>query len=226
VITGSALLALIGKAARAETAGAVMGVTGAAGALGALAPPLVVAGVTGLSHSYSMAWALLAAVLLAAALYVRSRDLRIGLGLPVRLAAEPGPTVLTIAVVDGSDTRLGAAAVVARLAELATNDELVVVYGDDAETPSRDGAHALAAGLRDRLPRHSVVTVRVAQDVQTLGRDALLLAEYVEAGTLAVAVTPAADMRTVASDLALYLHADRVLTVSYTPADGAELHQA
>jgi hypothetical protein len=69
-----------------------------------------------------------------------------------------------------------------------------------------------------------VVAVRVAHDAEALGRDALLLGEYVDAGTLAIAVTPTADMRSVAADLSLYLQADRVVMVSYTPAAGADLH--
>jgi hypothetical protein len=84
----------------------------------------------------------------------------------------------------------------------------------------------LAAGLRNRLPRHSVVAVPIARQPGTLGRDALLLGDYVDAGTLAIAVTPAAALRSVAADLGIYLQADRVLMVSYTPADGAALHPA
>ncbi|HEY0001022.1 MAG TPA: MFS transporter [Actinoplanes sp.] len=225
-IASGVLLALIGKAAPAAQVGAVMGVTGAAGAFGALLPPLLLVGVTRLSHSYSAAWTLLAAMLLAAALYVRSHGMFIGLGLAVRLEAEPGPTAMTIAVVDGSDTRLGATAVVARLAELATRDELVVVYGADEEARSSVAAGAFAAGLRNRLPRHSVVALEVANDAETLGRDALLLGEYLDAGALAIAVAPTVHLHSVAADLSLYLQADRVLVVSYTPADGAELHAA
>ena len=224
-VASGALLALIGKAAPADHVGAVMGVTGAAGALGALVYPLLLAGVAHLTHSDSGAWILLAAVLLAAAWYVRRRGLHIGLGLPVRFEPENSPTAMTIAVVGESETRLGAAAVVARLAELATSDELLVVYGADEHVRPRTSVHVMAAGLRDRLPRHSVVAVRVGDDATRLGRDALLLSEYVDAGTLAIAVAPAAAMRDVASDLSLYLQADRVMMVSFAPATGAELHQ-
>jgi MFS transporter, NNP family, nitrate/nitrite transporter len=224
-LASGALLALIGKAARADNAGAVMGMTGAAGAFGALLPPLLFAGLHRVTGSYSPAWALLAAMLLAAALYVRTHGLYIGMGLAVRFKPEPSPTTMTVAVLGESDTRLGAAAVVARLAELATSDELVVVYGADERPRPWLSAQALAAGLRDRLPRHDVVAVRVAQNPPALGRDALLLGEYVEAGTLAIAVTPTVDVRSVAADLSLYLQADRLLAVSYTPAGGADLHQ-
>src|SRR4029453_14002840 len=82
-VAGGALLALIGKAARPYNVGAAMGVTGAAGALGALIPPLLLRGLQGLTDSPTAAWTLLAAVLLASALYVRSRRLHVGLGLAV-----------------------------------------------------------------------------------------------------------------------------------------------
>jgi NNP family nitrate/nitrite transporter-like MFS transporter len=221
-LASGALLALIGKAARPGCAGVVMGMTGAAGAVGALIPPLLFAVLHHLMHSYVVAWTLLAATLVAAARYVRRHDLYIGLGLAVRSAPEPSPTAMTVAMLGESDARLGAAAVVARLAELAASDELVIVYGAD-ERPGLS-AHALAAGLRHRLPRHSVVAVRVGRRADALGRDALLLGDYVEAGTLAIAVTPSAELRNVAADLSLYLQADRMLRVSYTTAAGAGLH--
>ncbi len=217
-VAGGALLALIGKAARPYSVGAVMGATGAAGALGTLLPPLLLAGL-----SYTAGWTLLAAVLLAALLYVRTRGLDVGLGLAVRFRPGPSPTATTVAVLDEPDTRLDAAAVVAGLAELATTDEVVVVYGVDE--PARLGLSAagLAAGLRTRLPRHSVVAVPVGEHPELLGHDALRLGEHVEAGALTIAVTSASSLRQVAADLALYLQADRILTVSYDPAEGAEL---
>jgi NNP family nitrate/nitrite transporter-like MFS transporter len=220
-----ALLALIGKAARADNAGALMGVTGAVGAVGALAPPLLFAGVERLTHSDATAWALFAVALVAAALYVRTHGLHIGLGLAVQYDPGPSPTAMTVAVLGESDTRLGAAAVVARLAELAASDELVVVYGAHDRVRPGLSAHALVAGLHSRLPRHSVVAVPVDESADHLGHDALLLGEHIEAGTLAVAVTPTMDLRGVAADLSIYLQADRVVRVSYTPAEGAALHQ-
>ncbi|MCU7728886.1 MFS transporter [Actinoplanes sp. KI2] len=225
-VAGGALLALIGKAARPYSIGAVMGVAGAAGALGALIPPLLIAGLHRLTGSYTPAWALLAAILLAAALYVRSRDLHVGLGLAVGFRPGPSPTATTVAVLGEPETRSCAAAVVAELAELATSDELVVVYGVDE--PARLGLSAagLASGLRSRLPRHSVVVMPIDEHPDLLGRDALRLGEHVEAGSLAIAVTSAARRQGVAADLSIYLQADRVLTVSYDRAAGAELHPA
>jgi NNP family nitrate/nitrite transporter-like MFS transporter len=223
-VAGGALLALIGKAARPYSVGAVMGATGAAGALGALIPPMLLAGLHRLTHSYITAWTLLAAVLLSAMLYVRTRGLYVGLGLAIGFRPRPSPTATTVAVLGEPDTRFDAAAVVAGLAELATTDELVVVYGVDE--PDRLGLSAagLAAGLRARLPRHSVEAVPVDEHPELLGRDALLVGEHMEAGTLAIAVTSTASLHRVAADLSIYLQADRVLTVSYDRAEGAELH--
>ncbi|MBE1484380.1 NNP family nitrate/nitrite transporter-like MFS transporter [Plantactinospora soyae] len=224
-VASGVLLALIGKAARAESVGAVMGATGAVAALGALVPPLLIAGADRLSQSHAVAWILLAALLLVVALYVRAHGLRIGLGLAVRFEPEPGPTAMTVAVVGEAETQLGAAAVVARLAELAASDELVVVYGSDRPVRRRPSANVLVLGLRDRLPRHSVVGVGVTPYAGTLGALAAPVGESVEAGEVAIAVTPTADLSGVAAELSSYLRADRVLRVSYSPAGGAGLHE-
>jgi hypothetical protein len=147
------------------------------------------------------------------------------LGLAVQFEPEPGPTAMTVAVVGESETKLGAAAVVARLAELAMSDELVVVYGSDEAAQPRFSANVLVTGLRDRLPRHTVVGVRVGAHGGALGRLAALLGEFVEAGTVAIAVTPTADLLGVAAELSSYLRADRLLRVSYTLAEGTDLHE-
>ncbi len=223
-VAGGALLALIGKAARPYSAGAVMGMTGAAGALGALIPPLLVAGSLRLTHSCIAGWAVLALVLVGAMLYVRSCDLHVGLGLAVRFRSGLSPTATTVAVLGEPDTRWGAAAVVAGLAELATSDELVVVYGVGERPRLGLSADRLVAGLRARLPRHSVIALPVGEHPELLGRDALMLGEHVEAGTLTIAVTETASQHRVAADLSIYLQADRILTVSYDPAEGADLH--
>ncbi len=224
-VANGALLALIGKAARPESVGAVLGAAGAAGALGGLVPVLLLAGVDHLSHSYSTAWTLLGAMLLAAAIYVRANGLRVGLGLPLQFEPEPSATAMTVAVVGESETRLGAAAVVACLAELATTDELIVVYGTDERGRRQLSAQALVAGVHDRLPRHSVVAVLVAPRTRVIEGYAAMLGEFVEVGTVAIVVTANAEVREVAAELSHRLQVDRVLRVSYTPADGAELHQ-
>jgi MFS transporter, NNP family, nitrate/nitrite transporter len=224
-VASGALLALIGKAAPADSVGAVMGLTGAVAALGALLPASLLIGVDHLSQSHSAAWILLAAALFGVALYVRARGLQVSLGLAVRFEPEAGQTAMTVAVVDESDTRCDAAAVVTRLAELAASDDLVVVYGSDEPERSRLSVNVLVTGLRDRLPRHGVVGLRAAMYTEAQDRLAAILGDFVESGTVAVAVTPTADLRRVAARLSSRLQADRVLKISYTLADGAGLHE-
>jgi hypothetical protein len=223
-LAAGALLALVGKAARTGSAGAIMGVTGAAAAFGAIGPPLLLTGANMFTHSRSAAWLLFAAMLLAVALYVRAHHLRIGVGPAVPMKLAPSPTAMTVAVVAEADTRWGAAAVVVRLAELATNDELVVIYGCDAPPPE-PGTNILVTGLRDRLPRHSVMGVRLARPAGIPEALAALLSEFVDEGVIAVAVTPTAVQGGVAAEVSSYLRADRVLKVTYTLADGADLHE-
>jgi NNP family nitrate/nitrite transporter-like MFS transporter len=223
-LAGGALLALIGKAARTESMGAVMGVTGSVAVLGAVVPPLLLAGVSRLGHSYSAAWAMLAFVLLAAAFYVATHGLRIGLGLSVQFQPGPSVTTMTVVVVGDTDVGFGAPAVVGRLAELASTDELVVVYGSDEPSRPRLSANLLVSGLRQRLPRHSVVAVRAAPRTAGLDQLAAVLDELLEAGTVAIAVAPKSELHDVAAQLSSHLKADRILAVTYTPAVGARTH--
>ncbi len=222
---GGALLALIGKATRPDSAGAVMGVTGAAAALGTLLPPVLLAGVDRLAGSESAAWLLLATVLTGVAVYARTHGLRVELGLPVRF--EPGrtTTAMTVAMVADPDTRYGTPALVSRLAELAACDELVVVYGSDLPPPERATERVLVAGLRMRLPRHRVVPLDLPPRTWSRGRFGDLLSELVEVGSLPVAITAAADLPRVAAELSLHLRADRIMTTSYSRAQGANVRE-
>jgi hypothetical protein len=127
---------------------------------------------------------------------------------------------MTVAVVAGADVRLGAAAVVGRLAELAVSDELIVIYGADESPRPRTGGNVLLDGLRYRLPRHQVVAIPVPATGGALAL-AAPLGECVEAGTVPIAVTPTADARGVAAEVCSFLRADRVLMVRYTTAVGA-----
>jgi hypothetical protein len=144
------------------------------------------------------------------------------LGLAVRFEPEPTPAAMTVTVVGESDAHVDAAAVVTRLARLATSDELVVIYGSDEPRMSVD---VLVAGLRYRLPRYSVESVDVRPPVSAHDPLAARLGGFVEAGTLAIAVTPTVDLLGVTAELSSYLHADRVLMLSYSPATGADLHE-
>jgi hypothetical protein len=131
---------------------------------------------------------------------------------------------MTVAVVGDTDIDVGAPPVVARLADLALTDELVVVYGTDWPSRPRLSANVLVAGLRQRLPKHSVVAVRAAPRTAGLDQLAAVLDELLEAGTVAIAVTPKTDLHEVAAQLSSHLKADRILAVTYAPAVGARTH--
>jgi NNP family nitrate/nitrite transporter-like MFS transporter len=218
-LASGALLGLIGKQSFKHSVGAIMGVTSAAAALGAVLLPLILAGVDYISHSYAAAWALLGAALLAVALHVRAKGLHVGLGLPVPPELASGTPAMTIMVVDQSETRFGASAIVSRLAQLAATDELVVVYGSDE--PPRPHPNVLVAGLRYCLPRFCVVALDSRHSIWSPE----LLGEFAEAGTVTITATPSADLGRVAAELTSYLRADRLLMMSYTLTHGANLHQ-
>jgi NNP family nitrate/nitrite transporter-like MFS transporter len=136
---------------------------------------------------------------------------------------EPAPTAMTVVIVGEPTSRREAADVATRLARLAVTDELVVVYGSDENQPGPI-AHTVVAELRAHLPRHHVVALRVTPHLGALGRDAAVLDEFLEIGSLPIAVTTAKAVRDVAAELSTYLGADRVLKVSRTTR-GADLRQ-
>jgi hypothetical protein len=132
-------------------------------------------------------------------------------------------TALTVAVLGEEETRWDAGPVVSRLAQLAVNDELLVVYG--AAARSAPGHHAVVSGLRRHLPRHRVVALHLdRQEPEVRGPAAAALEEYLDDGSLPVVVTPAAAVPDVAAELSSFVHADRVLRVRRTDG-GADLHQ-
>jgi len=129
---------------------------------------------------------------------------------------------VTVAVVGESECRWGMGAVVARLAGLAAEDELLIVFG--AERWSEPGGCSVVTGLRDHLPRHHVVGLYVATPCAGPGRQDLdLIERLIDDGSLPVVATPAAAMREVAASLATGLRADRVIRISRT-IHGAQLH--
>lgn len=130
-------------------------------------------------------------------------------------------TVMTIVIVDDREARQDAA-VVTRLAELAVNDELIVVCGSNGRQSGPD-APIVTGGLRNLLPRHDVVALHIAPHTGAVRRDAALVGDLLEIGSLPVVVTPTADIREVAERLSNELGADRILKVSCTTG-GADLY--
>jgi len=132
-------------------------------------------------------------------------------------------SAVTVAMVDQSDAGRDPAPVVSRLAELAIDDELLVVYV--SQPPARPGHHAVLDGLRGRLPRHDVVEVHLSRHDAELGRSAAATLErFLDEGSLPVVVTQAREARDLTAEISSYLRADRVLRVARTTA-GAEVHQ-
>jgi hypothetical protein len=116
---------------------------------------------------------------------------------------------MTVAAVHDSDAGRDAVSVTRRLAELAVEDELLVVLGD--------GEHAsILAGLRARLPRHDVVALAARPDPDGL------LGGLLEVGSLPVVLSEARALPDLAARLAGVVGADRVVRVRCT-ATGADL---
>jgi len=137
------------------------------------------------------------------------------------LQPEVGETAMTIAMVSESESRWGMAEVVACLASLAATDELVVIVEPDPGGCG-PGAHSVAAGLQNLLPRHTVVSLYVTPRGRPLGRDANQLDDLLEMGSLPIVCTPAGTASGVGAALYELLHADRMLRVSYSLTDGAD----
>jgi hypothetical protein len=136
---------------------------------------------------------------------------------------DAGQTAMTIAMVGAADTHWGTADVVACLAELAATDELVVVVESDP--------HSIVAGLRDVLPRHTVVSLYVAPRPGHIGRDAEQVDTLLDLGSLPIVVTQMGAATAIAADLYDLLAADRMLRVSYSLSSdvdpmGRWLHRA
>ncbi|WP_433375621.1 hypothetical protein ACQPZX_06290 [Actinoplanes sp. CA-142083] len=127
---------------------------------------------------------------------------------------------VTVAAIREGDAAWHPEMVLSRLAEIATDEALLVVFGSNA----RSAQHAMVADLRCRLPRHEVVAMRVRHRHGDLLRDAATVEQLLDTGTVPVVVTPVSAMHDVTAEIASYLRADRVLRVLRTLA-GAELRQ-
>jgi hypothetical protein len=129
-------------------------------------------------------------------------------------------SAVTVAAVREGDARWHPGTLLDRLAELASDDELLVVFG----CGNRPRHHTMVTELRGRLPRHDVVALQVRHRHGELLRDAAEVERLLDAGSLPVVVTPATTMHEVTAEIASYLRADRVLRVLRTTT-GAGLYQ-
>ena len=132
---------------------------------------------------------------------------------------EQDQPVVTVALVAESETGWNTDAVVLRLAQLAVNDELLVVYGRTGP-----GQLAVMAGMRGRLPRHHIVQVDVRNRAEVRRETGTVLEQLVEEGSVPVVITSAAAMHGISAEISSRLDADRVVRVFRTPT-GADLQQ-
>jgi len=135
------------------------------------------------------------------------------------VAAPAIASTTTVAALSERDA--GNQAVVARLAELAVADELLVVFGSAHHCGP--GQNAVITGLRGCLPRHHVVAVHVRHRGVDMRKHAFVLERFLEIGSLPVVVTETAAMHDVTAEISSYVRADRVVRVLGTTA-GAGLY--
>jgi hypothetical protein len=131
-----------------------------------------------------------------------------------------GGATTTVAVLGGQDA--GGDAVVARLAELAVHDELLVVCG--SASGARPAHDTVVNRLRGRLPGHDVVALQVGGPGMETRRQAVTLERALDAGSLPVVVTALGVLHDVTAEISSLVRADRVLRVFGT-ATGAGLYQ-
>ncbi|MDY7086098.1 MAG: hypothetical protein SYR96_13430 [Actinomycetota bacterium] len=131
-----------------------------------------------------------------------------------------GDATTTVAALRDHDA--GTDAVMARLAELAADDELLVVC-EQASCP-RPGHAAVVTRLRGRLPRRDVFGLEVCGPGMETRRQAVTLERALDAGSLPVVVTAPGVLHDVTAEISSLVRADRVLRV-FGIGGGADLYQ-
>jgi hypothetical protein len=126
---------------------------------------------------------------------------------------------LTVAAVREGDAGWRPEEVAGRLAALAGQDELLVVFGSNG----RALQHAMVAELRQNLPGKDIVTVPVRHRHGQILRDAALVERLLDTDSLPVVVTPANALHDVTDEIGSYLSADRLLRM-LRATDSADLH--
>jgi hypothetical protein len=121
---------------------------------------------------------------------------------------------VTVAAVREDDASWRLGSVVSRLAEIAAEDELLVIFG----ATRRAGTQRMVAELREQIPAHDVVAMPVRHRHDELLRDAATVEWLLDLGSLPVMVTAPLSINDVTAEIASYLRADRVLRVLGTGA--------
>lgn len=116
---------------------------------------------------------------------------------------------LTVAAVREGDADWHPESVVGRLAEIAAEDELLLILG----ATRRAVTQRMVAELRKHLPWHDVVPTPVRHRHAELLRDAANVERLLDVGSLPVVITSPASINAVTAHIAGYLRVDRVLRV-------------
>lgn len=122
---------------------------------------------------------------------------------------------LTVAAVREADAGWHPESLAGRLAEIATQDELLLIFG----ASRRAGTQRMVAELREQLPAHDVVPMPVRHRHGGVRRDAATVERLLDVGSLPVVVTPPMSINDVTAEIAGYLRVDRVLRVLSTGGD-------
>jgi hypothetical protein len=135
-------------------------------------------------------------------------------------SAEEIPSRTTVVALSSIDTGLGTEALVVAIAELATQDELAIVYGHVEPAPKRLNPYTFVGALRLALPRYNIVAVLLDPDPSQRTPEYALLRGLLEDGAVSVAAVSVADPAATAAELAEQLRADRVLGLTYDQING------
>ena len=227
---GGVLLCRIGGAVPPERAGLIIGMAGCAGGLGGLLAPALLSAGHSLHGQYGVGVMALSGLAFAAATYARRRGWVTPLTSPVLHTAPVtlerpefrtnGTTVVAVAADDTVAARTG---VLGILAELATRQELVIVYAPDVRSAGTLTAAQLVAALRDRLPRHQIAAVLVSSGEPPDLTAWALLQDLTDDGALPVAVVEGRDLRDITRTAARHLRANAFRLLTSDPALGVHL---
>jgi hypothetical protein len=116
---------------------------------------------------------------------------------------------LTVAAVREGDADWHPEKVVGCLAEIAAEDELLLIFG----ATRRAATQRMVAKLREHLPWHDVVPIPVRHRHAELLRDAADVERLLDVGSLPVVMTSPTSINAVTAEIAGYLRVDRVLRV-------------
>jgi hypothetical protein len=229
---GGALLRCIGRAVPPERAGLITGVVGAVAGISGLLPPALLFATHAVHGQHTVAIMLMSAAFIAAAAYAhRRRDWVNPLAFPllhtsplVLEAAEFRSTGTTVVALAASGTGPERTAVLAILTELATRQELIIVYGPDIQPPADTLTPAqLVAAVRDRLPRHKIAAFLMDADSPADSPEWGIVADLLADGAVAVVVVDASNLTAAAEKVGRRLDANAVRLLTGDSANGVLL---